>query len=432
MMRGLDPDRTILVPRPGGRPTPSVKRPPGTAAGNADAGVDAKAEWPRPAGGINPLVAAANLLLAPLAQLRAATSHPGTAALRRRLVEAVKAFESLAGENSVPPSEINAARYLLCSFIDEVIEATPWGTSGAWAEHNLLQQFHAERWGGDKAFKLLERLGEDVAGHVDLLELFYVCLMLGFEGRYRGVANGQVQLDAIADRVLQVTRRARDRHPSRTLSLRWQGVARPAGKALAVLPLWVAFALGGALLLGGFLWLNARLDDLARPVFQQIHAVPAALALDRTAAAAKPRLAPLLRGDVDSGAITVRDEVQRSVVTLPADALFVAGSARIEPGQVDLLRRIAQALKGLPGQIVVIGHTDETTTASLQFPSNWHLSRERALAVLGALAQQGDPIERLRAEGRADVEPLAPNDGPQGRARNRRIEIELLLPRPDA
>ena len=351
--------------------------------------------------------------------------------LRRRLVEGVKAFEACAAENGVAPSEINAARYLLCSFIDEVVEATPWGSGGIWAERNLLLEFHGERWGGDKAFKLLEKLGEDVAGHLDLLELFYVCLTLGFEGRYRGVANGQAQLDTIADRVLQVTRQAKNRHASRILSLRWQGVARPAAKARPVLPLWVAFALGASLLLGGFLWLNKRLDAVAQPVFQLIHAVPAALAADHSAAAAKPRVAPLLQGDIDSAAIAVRDDAQRSVITLPADTLFVAGSARIAAGQLDLLRRIAQALKDQPGQIVVVGHTDDTHTASLQFPTNWHLSRERALAVLGVLAQQGEPIERLRAEGRADVEPLVPNDSPQARARNRRIDITLILPRPD-
>ena len=69
--------------------------------------------------------------------------------------------------------------------------------------------------------------------------------------------------------------------------------------------------------------------------------------------------------------------------------------------------------------------------SSLQFPSNWHLSRERAQAVRSALIQQGVRAERLRAEGRADAEPLVPNDSAAARSRNRRIEIELRLPRPD-
>src|ERR1700704_2416482 len=123
-MRGLDPDRTILVPRPGGQAAPALKRPFAPAGVNSENGTDAKAaDWPRPEGGINPLVGAANPLLAPLAQLRAATTHPGIALLRRRLVEGVKVFEACAAEKGVAPSEINAARYLLCSFIDEVVEA---------------------------------------------------------------------------------------------------------------------------------------------------------------------------------------------------------------------------------------------------------------------------------------------------------------------
>src|SRR5262249_8152459 len=152
------------------------------------------------------------------------------------------------------------------------------------------------------------------------------------------------------------------------------------------------------------------------------------LSVDRsTAAVAKDRLAPLLRDDIARGALAVRDEAQRSLLTLSADALFVAGSARIEPGQLPLLERIAQALAGQPGQVAVIGHTDDAPTASLQFPSNWHLSSERAKAVMDVLAQRGVPPERLRAEGRGEVAPLAPNTTPAQRAQNRRIEIELRL-----
>jgi type VI secretion system protein ImpK len=67
----------------------------------------------------------------------------------------------------------------------------------------------------------------------------------------------------------------------------------------------------------------------------------------------------------------------------------------------------------------------------LQFPSAWHLSRARAQAVLDELVRQGLPAERLHAEGRADAEPLAPGHSAAERARNRRVEIELRLPRPE-
>lgn len=148
--------------------------------------------------------------------------------------------------------------------------------------------------------------------------------------------------------------------------------------------------------------------------------------------AAKPRLAPQLQADIAAGAVEVRDEATRSVLTLPADLLFAAGTARLDASRLDLLGRIARTLRPLPGVVVVVGHTDGAPVASLQFPSNWHLSRERAQAVAAALVQQGLQADRVRAEGRADAEPRAAEDTPAGRTMNRRIEIELLLPRPDA
>jgi type VI secretion system protein ImpK len=177
--------------------------------------------------------------------------------------------------------------------------------------------------------------------------------------------------------------------------------------------------------------MNGRIDEMARPVFQQIHAASVALRMDGSTVAAKARLAPSLQADIASGAVQVRDEALRSVVTVPADSLFAAGSAQLDPRRLELLGRVANALKGIAGQIAVIGHTDDASPNSLQFPSNWHLSRERAQAVMAGLVQQGAPAERVHAEGRADAEPVVPNDSAANRVHNRRIEIELRLPRPD-
>jgi type VI secretion system protein ImpK len=265
-----------------------------------------------------------------------------------------------------------------------------------------------------------------------LLELFYVCLVLGFEGRYRGARNGREQLDAIADRVLESVHPTKDRAPARTLALRWEGVATRGNRDMKSLPLWVVFAIGAAIVLGTLLLLNAQLDRLAQPVFRQIHDLPTALRVERPVVASKPRIAPLLQADIASGVLEVSDEAQRSVITIPADALFVPGSARIDASRMALIGRVATALKGLQGRVVVVGHTDSEPTSSLQFPSNWKLSSERAQAALNAMVQQGLPADRARAEGRADVEPRVKGDAPADRAKNRRIEVELQLARPDA
>jgi type VI secretion system protein ImpK len=93
-----------------------------------------------------------------------------------------------------------------------------------------------------------------------------------------------------------------------------------------------------------------------------------------------------------------------------------------------LLGRIAEALNSVPGAVLVAGHTDSQPIHSLRYPSNWHLSQERADAVKALLGSTVD-AKRLRAEGRADSQPVDSNATPTGRARNRRVEITLTVAR---
>jgi type VI secretion system protein ImpK len=422
LAQGYEP--TLLIPAPGGQATVAMKR---AAAVPAQPSVDLQ----RLVAGINPLLEAAGTLLALVPQLRVTVSHADPEGLRRQLLlDHIARFESLAGARGVPRPKVTAARYVLCSFIDEVVCQTPWGGGSGWDRRTLLQEFHEERWGGDKAFQLLERLSQDVETNADLLELFYVCLRLGFEGRYRERSDGRAQLEVIAGRVLEMIHPAHQAALARTLSPRWEGVAvRQSG--LTVLPWWVMVVGSAGLLLALWLVLGARLEAAAQPVFREIHTVPLALRVQRTETAGKPRLAPLLKDDVARGAVQVIDEPMRSVVRVPADGWFVPGSAKLVPEQGGVLQRIAATLAAVPGHVAVIGHTDDQPVVSPQFPSSWHLTRERALAVQAALVQFGMPAGRSRAEGRADAEPLAPNTDEAQRARNRRIEIELRLLRPD-
>lgn len=424
----LDGERTLWMPAPGGQPTLVMPRP---AAPTPAAPARAQAALQRLVAGVNPLLGAAGVLLALVAQLRATAAHADPAALRIQLLDRVAEFEAVAAAHGVPRPQIGAARYLLCTFLDEVVAATPWGASGVWAERNLLQEFHDEREGGRKAFELLNRLSADAAANADLLELFCVCLALGFEGRFRGQPDGRAQLDALAARLQALVRPGGA--ATRTLSPRWQGVAVPQRRQ-ALLPPWVVLALSALAVLALLLVLHARLQAQARPVFRQIHALPEALrpaAPVVAAAAARPRLAAALQAEQAAGALAVRDEALRSVVTLPADRLFDAGSARLRAGQDEALSRLARALQALPGQVTVVGHADDAPSASLQYPSAWHLSRARAQAVAEVLAAGGVDRQRLHAEGRADAQPWASGHDAAARAQNRRIEVELRLPRPE-
>jgi type VI secretion system protein ImpK len=175
---------------------------------------------------------------------------------------------------------------------------------------------------------------------------------------------------------------------------------------------------------------SALLSDDSDPVFARIQGLrlppPVAAA---PIPAAKPRLAQFLQPDIKAGLVAVRDEVDRSVVTIRGDGLFAPASATLLPERQELMGRIGDALALAGGQVLVTGHTDNTPMRSARFPSNWHLSEERARTVRDLLIARRVPPERITSEGRADTEPLMPNDSVGNRALNRRVEVTLMVGR---
>lgn len=122
-----------------------------------------------------------------------------------------------------------------------------------------------------------------------------------------------------------------------------------------------------------------------------------------------------------SGASATVDE-RGVVLTVPEDALlFDPGSAELSPAARAVLARVVPVLLGTTNDLVVEGHTDSTGT------SNWSLSSQRAAAVVEALVADGLAPTRLRAEGLADTKPVADDSSPEGRRKNRRVEIVVKV-----
>ncbi|MDO8375613.1 MAG: DotU family type VI secretion system protein [Aquabacterium sp.] len=421
----LDGQRTFIKPNPGG-----------WAAGRAQvqtpgAGTESF-ELPSAAHGLNPLLAAANPLLMLVPRLRHTRQVADTAALRASLVQGVRDFATAAQGQGIAPERVMAARYVLCTMIDEAASDTPWGGAGMWARHSLLAEFYNESSGGEKVFQLMARLAEKPDANLDLLELIYAAISLGFEGRYRVIEGGRAQLEAVRAKLSQLIRQQRGAYPA-ALAEHWQGAAAPVRKVLSWLPLTVAGALSLLLLGGLYAGFSWSLSGRADPVYEQIQRLRLAPPVAPVAQPApQPRLAQFLQSDIKAGLVAVRDEVDRSVITIRGDGLFAPASATLASDREALMRRIAEALVRVGGPVLVTGHTDNTAIRSLRFPSNWHLSDERARAVRDLMVVAGLPVDRIRAEGRADGEPAAPNDSPANRAINRRVEITLLAARPDA
>lgn len=430
----FESDRTIIKPSAGRGPRAAGSSPPAnapaaaaaTTAGTADLGGRELPDLPQ-AAGLNPLVQAAAPLLAMAPRLRASARHPDPAGLRASLVEGVKRFESTVRAAGVPNEQVIAARYVLCTLIDEAASSTPWGGSGAWAAQSLLVLFHNESWGGEKVFQLLTKLVQNPDQNRNLLELVYMAMALGFEGRYRVLDNGRAQLDSVRERLAQMLRKGA---VPRELSTQWQGQVPPPRRLRDGIPIWVVGAATALLLLVVFVTLRLSLNAQTDATFAALQSLgaqapaPAVVPPPVVQAPAPPRLAVLLASDINAKRIEVSDLADRSIVTIQGDGMFSAGSGEVQSADKPLLARIGAALAKVPGAVVISGHTDSVPIRSLQYPSNWHLSKARALSVRDVLAAQIDPA-RMRVEGRADTEPVADNGSAAGRARNRRVEIAL-------
>jgi chemotaxis protein MotB len=115
------------------------------------------------------------------------------------------------------------------------------------------------------------------------------------------------------------------------------------------------------------------------------------------------------------------------VVTVKGAMLFDGGSDELYPEAYIFLDEIANLIREFPYHVSIEGHSDSGSIESERFPSNWHLSAARAIAALRYMVD-GAGIERTRlsAAGYADTRPMVPNDSPENRAANRRVEFIYL------
>jgi chemotaxis protein MotB len=129
---------------------------------------------------------------------------------------------------------------------------------------------------------------------------------------------------------------------------------------------------------------------------------------------------------IDAGQLELATRNGRLVIQLPNDVLFDSGQTAIKPAGRDALVQVAKVLATVPGRsFQVAGHTDDVPIQNSRFSSNWELSTARALEVVKLLIAQGVAPAELSAAGYGEFDPVASNDAPDGRAKNRRIEITL-------
>jgi type VI secretion system protein ImpK len=438
-------ERTVIRPRPsgviggnyGGARTDGS---PGLAAGERDV-------RPVPKTGSNPLVAAASPLLAAAVRITSDRGRaPDVDSLRVAMVAAMRRFESEALATGMDTRSLRAARYALCATIDDLVLSTPWGSASSWAQQSMTSIFHNEVTGGERFFEILDQMQQDLGHHAPVVELMYLCVSLGFIGRYRVMPRGTAAVSELRDGVYRTIRQRRGEF-ERELSPQWRGIAAGTQRLSRLVPLWapilgtVAIA---AVMFVTFTFLLASISDVA---FAELFSLPprGEVVVPRPAASAPlppvasnrvpvplaatgtfAKLRQFLDPEIKAGLVQVLQDAQTVTVRLTNRTMFGSGEAALATSYAPLLARIGDALNEESGDVVVYGFTDDQPIRTARFPSNFELSQSRADAVAVLLRTRLKDPKRLHAQGKGQADPIASNATADGRQKNRRTEIVLV------
>lgn len=199
----------------------------------------------------NPLVDAAQPLLALAIRIRRVEAPMDAEALHAQARSQLVAMESELRPLGYESGTLSAYRYCLCSFLDEAVMATPWGSQSAWAQHSLLSACHSETWGGEKFFSILSRMMMRPTYYRDVLEFLYLCLCLGFKGRYQLERDGKDSINIITRRLHRILRDMRGAAPA-VLDESDRQPIRSRYRLARLLPIWSPWIAAVALLMGAY------------------------------------------------------------------------------------------------------------------------------------------------------------------------------------
>jgi len=202
---------------------------------------------------LNPLIDCTSPLVALILRIFTLSHYENIDMLHKKCRHEIESIELELQKLGHDRVTILALRYCLCSVIDEAVMCSAWGQNSNWAERSLLALYHDETWGGEKYFVILERLMMEASHYIEILEFLYLCLCLGYEGKYRPRHNGRMQLEALIKEVHAVIRKERG-EPSPLFLHDGQHIAHEQHQLRWQTP--IAVVLGGAFLVALVLYLG--------------------------------------------------------------------------------------------------------------------------------------------------------------------------------
>ena len=388
----------------------------------------------------NPIMRAAGPLLQLLGRLRVSLLRASFASLMEQVAEAIKFFEKDIRSAGISEQQANSAKYILCATADDIVQHIPTDDRHVWTQYSMLSRFFGERVGGVRFFDILNHAKLDPLVNYPLLELQHTCLALGFQGQYRPQAAGLATLQQIQRDLYETLRRIRPR-VMRDLSPRWQGQSLAINPNRVRVPTWVVASAAAALLFALFVTLRILLAGNAEQAAEKtaiLHPLDkldikrrVVVTPDPTPPPPPPPPAPApqlerIRKELKIGDCSVVEQTAKQIIIrLCNQVTFDPAQAIVKDQFKPLAARIAALLDKEEGVITVVGHTDNTPMKTVRFPSNFELSVARAKAVAALISSGLADPGRIKVVGRGSDVPIASNATPEGRAKNRRVEVAI-------
>lgn len=224
---------------------------------------------------INSLIAASDPILTLITTLQSYNYPENRKKFLDNLAHEVRAFEHHAKMANYQKNTITNARYMLCCLLDETIALTSeWGKDNGWLHNNLLSIFHNEYYGGEDFFKIITESLKNATINLHLIELAYVCLNLGFAGKYRGACDGASELTKLTDDLYKIISQHRSALGDKDLFVCEQEapaeqlISTP--KYLSKLNKIIIITVISSLLIAGTIYLaiETKLNNLTKPIYQ--------------------------------------------------------------------------------------------------------------------------------------------------------------------
>ncbi len=383
-----------------------------------------------PSMGESPMIDEASVLLSLVGQIRSTSNHGDVGTLRQACIDYVRDYETRMRQQQVSNELIESARYCVCCLLDETVLNTVWGEQSVWTSDSLLSTFYADTWGGEHFYTLLDNTLGQPDAYPDLLELQYLCLTLGFVGKLRIEKQGREKHEEYRYRAYKALKDLKGGKDTPLITnIKEQVIEQSEHKD--PLPAWVSLSLFAVLMLSVFMYFNYIINERSNSTFVSLSTlVPLNSNIDDALFVDDPaRLAiyQMLQTEIDQGVIELVDLPDRLRIVLKSSELFASGSADIQSHMSPIVSKVGRVLQSVDGRILVVGHTDDRPIFTSKYPSNWHLSLARANSVADLLASGNQLARRLWSEGMGETSPRFSNDTDENRARNRRVEIDIVF-----